>query len=157
MKPSLAEIAVILSVVALGISVSQPIYSFLTTQISSKESTMSNKPSFDMPVSQYHGNVILGPITTSFVIKNNGSGPAHDVDVKVYFNAHSYDVYLEQYLSEIEQGASRTVYFPIGYRQLELAWGTIGETWGGSKNYTITVWIDCREVPSAQQFEFIMH
>ena len=58
-----------------------------------------------MPVTQYHGNVELGPITTCFCIVNNGSAVGHDVHIKVYFDAHSYDIYSEQYIPEIEQNS----------------------------------------------------
>ena len=146
MKLNLTVIAIMLSTLALAISVIQPIYNFLMAQDVPKE----NRPSFDMPVTQYHGNVIVGPITTSFYILNNGSAAAHDVHVRVYFNAYSYDIYLEQYIPGIGQDGSRTIYFPVGYRQLELAWGNY-------TNYTITIWINCKEVPNAQQFEFSMH
>jgi len=143
MKPNLALMAIVLSILAIVISLIQPTYDFLMASNIPKE----NKPSFDMPITQYHGNVIVGPITTSFIIVNNGSAAAHDVHVRVYFDAHSYDIYLEQYVPEIEQDGSKTLYFPVGYKQLEMAWGDYG-------NYTITIWIKCKEVPSAQRFEF---
>lgn len=146
MKVNLNVVAILLSTLALAISLIQPIQNYLMTFNVPRE----NKPSFDMPVTQYHGNVIVGPITTSFYIVNNGSAAAHDVHVRVYFDAHSYDIYLEQYVPEIEQDGSKTLYFPVGYKQLEMAWGDYG-------NYTITIWIKCKEVPSAQRFEFSMH
>ena len=142
-------IAVTLSILALAISLTPTLTSLMTF-----DEPVENKPSFDMPVSQYHGNVILGPVTTSFRIANNGSAVAHDVHVLVYFDAHSYDIYLEKYLPELSHTGQwrdgRAVYFPVGYRQLEMAWGDF-------ENYTITVRISCREVPGAQHFEFHMH
>ena len=92
---------------------------------------------------------------------NNGSATAHDVVIKILFEAPQLtDIYLEQYVPEIEQfyyGGYKTIYFPIGWRDLELAWGPVGTKWGGSMNYTITLWINCREVPNTQRFQFIMH
>ena len=153
MKVNLTAFAITLFTLALAVSLVQPVQNFLMTFHVSEE----KKPSFDMPVTQYHGNVIVGPITTSFFVVNNGSATAHDVNVRVYFDAHSYDIYLEQYVPEIEPDGSKTLYFPTGWKQLEFAWGNYGEAWGGHTNYTITIRIDCKEVPSAQQFEFTMH
>lgn len=153
MKVNLTVIAIILSILAFAISLIQPVQNFLMAFNVPEE----KRPSFDMPVTQYHGNVIVGPITTSFFIVNNGSATAHDVHVKIHFDAHSYDIYLEQYVPEIKPGSSKTLYFPVGWRQLELAWGNYGEAWGGPTNYTITIWIDCKEVLSAERFEFTMH
>jgi hypothetical protein len=146
-------IAIILSVLAVVISLMPTLDALITF-----DEAVENRPSFDMPVTQYHGNLIMGPITTSFFIVNNGSATAHDIHVRAYYEAHIYDIHLEEYVTEIEQGDKKTLYFPIGWRQLEMAWGNYGEDWGTSiSNYTITIWIDCRENPNAQRFEFIMH
>ena len=138
-------IAIMLSILALAISLIPTLNSVMTF-----DEPIENQPSFDMPVTQYHGNLIVGPITTSFFIANNGSAAAHDIHVMVYYNAHSYDIYLEQYVLKIGQGEKETLYFPVGYRQLEMAWGS-------TLNYTITIWITCLETPDAQRFEFVMH
>lgn len=131
-----------LSILALAVSLIEPAYDLFVAFNVPQDS----KPSFDVPTYQ---NLVVGPITTRFRIVNNGSATAHDVRVLLYFDAHSYEIFLEQYVPQIEQDGLKKLYFPVGYKQLELAWGSYG-------NYTITIWIDCKEVASAQQFEFSM-
>lgn len=146
MKASLATIAIILSVIAIVISLSQPTYNFLTTM----NKTENGTPSFD----------IFGPdfyvfyTFTRITLRNNGTATAHGVRLSLTFTANALQNWeATESLSEISKGDSVMVEIPIGYYQLNSTVPS-GEWFSNVTSYEAYVHIKCQELGQTTTFHF---
>lgn len=140
MKPSLATIAIILSVIAIVISLSQPLYSAYV----SMNTSVSGKPSFNVDPFQF----VVTKFDTQIYIVNNGTATAHDVKVRLNFYGPT-SVSSTEFLPELQNGIHSGVgwEFPIGYFQLTY------DGWNRSQ-YQAHVYIECEELSQTTEFTF---
>jgi hypothetical protein len=107
----MALIAVVVSIIALAVSIGQPIYNLLTVE---KE---EGKPSFCLTTPTF----ILFQTFTEFAIKNNGTADAHNVKVELVFSFNLYPRSIPlsthwavEFIPELARNESTTLYFQIG-------------------------------------------
>lgn len=146
MKQSLATIAIILSVIAIVISLIQPTYNFLT----STSKTENGTPSFSMSGPDFYVFYTFTRIT----LRNNGTATAHGIRLSLIFTASALQNWdATEFLSEISKGESVMIEIPIGYYQLN---STVpnGEWFSTVSNYEAYVHITCQELETTSSFHF---
>jgi len=146
MKPSLVTIAIILSVIAIVISLIQPTYNFLTTT----SKTQSGLPSF------YLGNTDFYVFNTHtrITLHNFGNATAHDVRLNLIFTGPALPNWeATEFLSEIDEGESVLIEFPTGYYQLNSAVPN-GQWFTNATSYEAYVHVTCQELEQTTTFHF---
>lgn len=138
----LALVAVILSLISLGVAISQPLWN-LYSSLSSKppSSEAPGKPIFVIQ------NFNVFQFNTQISILNNGTVIAHDVKVTFYFSG-STPLGMTQFIPNIENKTSVSFEIPLGSFQL---------TYDGSdlSSYQAHIAIDCEELaPTTTNFAF---
>jgi hypothetical protein len=111
MKKNLSEneIAIILSSLAIVISLMQPVYNLITIITTEP----SRKPSFDVNSPNVHDTY------TYLIIHNNGTAIARNVKVLIIFGDHGLTSWAEtQFIPEIEENEYSSMWFPIGQYHL---------------------------------------
>jgi hypothetical protein len=134
----LALAAFVLSVIALGVAISQPLWNLYSTPTPTPEP--EGKPIF---VLTYHQ---IFQFDTAFTILNNGTVDAHDVLVGLSFWGGN-GMSMHEFISEIHNKTSATFDMPFGHFQL---------TYGGQELslYQGAVLIECREIPLGKRLDF---
>jgi hypothetical protein len=141
---NISLIAVILSIVALAMSLSQPTYNFLMTM----NQPESGEPSFNLYISYVYYTF------TRINLTNNGTATAHDVKVQLIYSAPALVNWeATEFLSEINKSESTVMEIPIGYYQLN---STVprGEWFTNVTSYEATVHVTCRELETTTSFSF---
>jgi hypothetical protein len=105
----LALIAVVLSAIALTVSVGLPMYSLLTTRIE------EGSPSFCLSIPSF----TLFRTFTEIGTRNNGTADAHNVRVELYFGYEWHNMPVvthsaDQFIPELAKNESTMIYFQIG-------------------------------------------
>lgn len=146
MKPSLTAIAIILSVIAIVISLIQPTYNFLITM----NKTENGTPSFSISGPDFYVFYTFTRIT----LRNNGTATAHGVRLNLIFTANALQNWeATEFLSEINQDAPTTIEIPIGYYQLNST-VPIGQWFSNVASYEAYVHITCQELEQTTSFHF---
>jgi hypothetical protein len=145
MKPSLVTIAIILSVIAIVTSLSQPLYNLYTSMNTSVPS-VSGEPSFSIE------DFSVGQFFTFFNLANNGTATAHDIKVRLMFYGSGASIPFvasTQFLPELEKGRQNVVSFemPIGSFQLTYSGLNISI-------YRAAVYIGCKELSQTTESTF---
>jgi hypothetical protein len=134
----LALAAFILSVIALGVAISQPLWNLYSTPTATAP---QGDPIFVLTDHQ------IFQFDTSFNILNNGTGDAHDVTVILAFSGGPNAMSMSQFIPEIRNKTIFTFNMPLGTFQL-----TYGDQELGA--YQGTVAIKCREIPLGKLLYF---
>lgn len=149
MKLSLVTVAIILSVIAVVVSLSQPTYNFLVTM----KKGISGKPSFNIYfflVSQYDAEIML---------LNNGTAIAHDVNLLLSFNNPyiEYGLSASEFISEIYAGITGmvTITIPIGHYQLNSAIPTGSPV--NASSYEAVIDITCEDLINTNNYHTYFH
>ena len=111
-KPSLSVVAVVLSSVAIVVSLAQPAYNLFMSSNKQEE----GKPSFDL------FNFYVAYTYTYIGIDNNGTATAHNVFVTFYFLKplnSNFEWATIECIPEIREGGSAILTIPVGRYHLE--------------------------------------
>ncbi len=112
MKLNLPLIAVILSIIATVVGLSQPIYSFMT-----KTETDSGEPSFSL--STPGRNFLLDYTYSRIYVYNNGTATAHNVKVWLIYTAAALSNWdATEFLPQLQKSEYEIIEIPIGYYHL---------------------------------------
>lgn len=132
---TLTAISLALSVIAIAVSITPPISSFLTTM-----NREEGKPSFDI------ANFYVNKFDTKIILKNNGTATAHNVKVYIGYSA-LYVSSASQFLPEINNDDSAV---------LRMLIGTFHLAYGDSlyRNYAAHITIECDELSFPMGFTF---
>jgi hypothetical protein len=142
----LVLIAVVVSIIALAVSIGQPIYNLLMV----KEE--EGKPSFCLTTPIF----TLFQTFTELAIKNNGTADAHNVKVELVFGCNPYAYpfsthHAVEIIPELPRNESTTLYFQIGAYLLNatsLMQVPLSEYWADT-------YINCKELGSvSEHFHF---
>jgi len=145
MKPSLVTIAIILSVIAIAISLSQPTYNFLMTM----NKTENGTPSFSISGPDFYVFYTFTRIT----LTNNGTATAHDVGLGLtFYNPPLGNWEATEFVSEIGTNESVEFEIPIGYYQLNSSIPAV--SFVNASSYEAFVQITCKELASTTTFQF---
>jgi len=147
MKPSLPTIAIILSVIAIVISLIQPTYNFLT----SMNKTESGIPSFSISGTT---DFYVFYTFTRITLSNWGNATAHNVRANLIFTGPALPNWeATESLSEINKDETVMIEIPIGYYQLN---STVpkGEWFSNVTSYEAYVHITCQELEQTTTFHF---
>jgi len=149
MKPNLSKIAILLSIIAIAISIAQPIDSYFRSvhEREMEELASKLKPQFSPSI----GDLAVYHRYTTIYVANWGNATAHNVYVSLYFLAGddwNTEIRSSQFVPEIQPKDSAMVTFPIGLTDLELA---ISESTGlNITNYEADVFIRCNEIETVE-------
>jgi len=136
MKINLNIIAIVLAIIAIIISLSQPTYDFL---ISNKQ--LTGKPSFNIRL------LNLERFSTSVTLINNGTARAHNILLRLVFVGPNILAY-NQFITELQNSNEVSgISFPIG--QFQLQYGGLNIT-----DYTLSLEISCDELVQSVQFTY---
>jgi len=134
----LALAAFVLSVIALGVAISQPLWNLYSTPTPAP--APQGEPLFvltDHWVYQFE---------TQINILNNGTATAHDIKVVLGFSGGN-GMLVSEFISELANKTTVSLAMPLGSFQM---------TYGGQhlSSYQGTVGISCREIPLGKLFTF---
>jgi len=134
MKVALA--ALVLSVIALGVAIGQPIWRFYSTPTPAVQGE---------PLFIFQGFDVL-PFDTQIYILNNGTGMAHDIKVTLAFSGGN-TMAVSEFISELDNQTFVTLAMPLGSFQL---------TYGGQELsfYQGRIAINCKELNKTTNFAF---
>jgi hypothetical protein len=134
----LALAAFVLSVIALGLAIGQPLWNLYSTP------TPTPAPEGE-PIFVLTDHWIF-QFDTQFNILNNGTGDAHEVEVILSFSGAN-GMSMSQFIPEIRNKTIASFDMPLGTFQM---------TYGGQhlSGYQGSVAIKCREIPLGKQFVF---
>jgi len=143
----LVLIAVVLGIIALAVSVGQPIYNLLVVE------EEEGKPSFCLTTPIF----TLFDTFTELAIKNNGTADAHNVKVELVFGCHLAATvvnvsthYAVEFIPELARNESTTLYFQIGGYLLNatsVMHVPFSEYWADTYIY-------CKELGNVEHFHF---
>jgi hypothetical protein len=139
MKMNLNITAILLSIIAIVITISQPTYNFLA-------SNNSGKPSFDIsgPLGFY-----VFQTFTRITVTNNGTATAHNIRIEVTFTNPTSFLPNHQttlYLPELPAQRSQYLEFPIGTYQIQAAIPSIYQSTANTSTYKAHVNLYCQEL-----------
>lgn len=142
MKPN-ATVAIVLSCLAIVISLIQPTYNYYIMSITKEEGI----PSFSIWGGPDFSDFYTFSTFTRITIWNNGTATAHNVKVELtFYNPPAYGYEATQFIPEIQDDARVMIKFPIGDYHLE---STIPD-WNGyftnASRYEAYVHITCKEL-----------
>jgi len=149
MKPNLSKIAILLSIIAIAISIAQPIDSYFRSvhEREMEELAGKLKPQFSPSI----GDLAVYHRYTIVYLVNYGNATAHNIFVSLYFLAGddwNTEIRSSQFVPEIQPEDSAMVMFPIGETDLELA---ISESMGlNITDYEADVFIKCNEMETVE-------
>lgn len=134
----IAIIAIVLSIVALAVSVAQPTYNLLTSNTSGGQPSFSIQ-SFDLEVT-----------FTRIIIRNNGTGTAHNIRVELIYTTMTTGGSLPnheaiQFIPEIATGEATMLVYPIGTYDLNATVPWYLQSTSIS-TYEAYVHIECKEL-----------
>ena len=146
-KPNLSTVAIVLSSIALILSLAQPTYNFFIS-IQKRES----KPSFEL------SNFYMTHTYTCIEVHNNGTATANDIILTLSFsrpvNANStyrpYEWITTMPVREIREGSTATVFVPVGSYQLE-------STYPGTKATDYEAFVDLSGAYEGSGFHNTFH
>jgi hypothetical protein len=142
MKQSLVTVALVLSVIAIIISVIQPTYNFLTAM----NKTENGTPSFNISGPDFY----VFQTFTRITLRNNGTATVHDVNLNLFFTGFGLPTWeATEFVSEIDKSQSVVFEIPIGFYQL-----TSISSFNNVSSYEALVHITCKELGSTTTFQF---
>lgn len=130
----LVVVAIILSVIALAVAISQPSYNFYT-------SMSSGKPSFE--INACH----VDQFATFINLVNNGTATAHNVRVQLNFYGPAGLISSAEFLSELQSGVQNDA-------SLDIPIGSFQMTYGGwnESSYQAGIIVECKELSKPMVF-----
>ena len=138
MKSTFVIVALLLSIIALAISLTQPILTLVNR---------NGQPSFDMSRSGFY----VFDTYTIVSVRNNGTATAHDVNVELRFAGNFAEGWaVNQFVPEIEANHSVTLEIPVGRLDLELPLPLPFNVTA----LTAYININCKELSSTTSFQF---
>ncbi|MEM3699787.1 MAG: hypothetical protein QXL57_02825 [Candidatus Bathyarchaeia archaeon] len=148
-RPNLSVIAVILSTIALIVSLTQPIYNLIINN-----SKQQGKPSFEL------ADFYVSYTYTLIEIRNNGTATAKNVIVTFYFirppNSNStyrpFEWATTEFIEEIREGESAFMSVPVGSYHLESTYQDINAT-----DYSAKVIVHCEQAENLNTVFYLEH
>ena len=148
-RPNLSVIAVILSTIALIISLTQPMYTLIVNN-----SKQQGKPSFEL------ANFYVSYTYTLIEIRNNGTATAKNVIVTFYFlrppsldsNFRPSEWATTEFIEEIREGESAFMSIPVGSYHLESTYQNINAT-----DYSAEVIVHCEQAENLNTVFYLEH
>jgi hypothetical protein len=136
----LAVTAIVLSLIAIAVSIIPPMYNILSTSNRGK----GGVPSFKIT------NFSVGTFDTYFFLWNNGTATAHNIEVDVGTNILEWYGSLEahEFVAELKNGSDVPMAVP---------WGTFNAAYllgNSSKEYEVGISISCDELDFQVSFYF---
>lgn len=143
MKLDLSIVAVILSIIAVGVSLAKPISDYVSNTGIAEE----GEPSFKIIKFDFFETY------TRIYIQNNGTAHAHNILVSLYFNGSSLQPWAEtQSMAELNDTTWVPLSFPIGRLQLESTLPS-GEL-ANATRYQCDIFIYCNEMKYPTNFHY---
>ncbi|MEM3697542.1 MAG: hypothetical protein QXQ94_08620 [Candidatus Bathyarchaeia archaeon] len=148
-RPNLSVIAVILSTIALIISLTQPMFSLLINN-----GRQTGKPSFEL------ANFYVSYTYTLIEIRNNGTATARNVIVTFYFirppssnsTYRPFEWATTEFIEEIRKGESAFMSIPVGSYHLESTYQNINAT-----DYSAKVIVHCEQAENLNTVFYLEH
>lgn len=143
-KLNLTIVAIVLSCIAIVLSIAQPTINFFSSM------TQVGKPSFSISVMDFYVFTAFTRIT----IRNNGTATAHNVWVNLIFFAPTLPNWeATETIPEISASASIEIEIPIGRFQLE---STVpeGPWFYNATSYEAYIHVKCEESIPTASFHF---
>jgi hypothetical protein len=143
MKLDLSLVAVVLSIIAIGVSVAQPISDYVSNTGKADE----GEPSFKIIKFDFFETY------TRIYVQNNGTAPAHNILVVLYFNGSGLQPWEEtESMAELNDTGWEALSFPIGRFQLESALPPEGLA--NATRYECDILISCNETKYPIDFHY---
>jgi len=143
MRLNLSLVAVVLSIIAVGVSLAKPISDYA----SSIGKVEQGKPSFRIIKVEFFETY------TRVYIQNNGTAPAHNILVSMYFNGSGLQPWEATHsLAELNDTIWEALAFPIGRLQLESTL-PLGEL-ANATRYQCDIFIYCNEMKYPMNFHY---
>lgn len=143
MKLSLSLVAVVLSIIAVGVSLAKPISDYANRMGKAEE----GEPSFNVIKFDFFGTY------TRIYIQNNGTAAAHNIRVVLYFNGSGLEPWEEtQSLAELKSTRWEPLSFAIGRLQLESTLAP--EELANAAEYQCDIFIFCNEMTDPMNFHY---
>jgi hypothetical protein len=148
-RPNLSVIAVVLSTIALTISLTQPMYNLIINN-----SGQQCRPSFEL------ANFYVSYTYTLIEIRNNGTATAKNVIVTFYFlrppsldsNFRPFEWATTEFIEEIREGESAFMSVPVGSYHLESTYQDINAT-----DYSAEVIVHCEQAENLNTVFYLEH
>ncbi|MEM2147628.1 MAG: hypothetical protein QXJ94_03375 [Candidatus Bathyarchaeia archaeon] len=148
-RPNLSVIAVILSTIALTISLTQPMYNLIINN-----SEQQGKSSFEL------ADFYVSYTYTLIEIRNNGTATAKNVIVTFYFlkppssnsSYRPFEWTTTEFIEEIKEGESALMAVPVGSYHLESTYQNINAT-----DYSAKVIVHCEQAENLNTIFYLEH
>jgi hypothetical protein len=148
-RPNLPVIAVILSTIALIVSLTQPMYNLIIIN-----GRQQGKPSFEL------ASFYVSYTYTLIEIRNNGTATARNVIVTFYFlrppslnsTYRPYEWATTEFMEEIREGESGFMSVPVGSYHLESTYQNIN-----AADYSARVTVHCEQAENLNTIFYLEH
>lgn len=143
MKLDLSLVAVVLSIIAIGVSVAKPINDY----VSNTGKADKGEPSFKITKFDFFETY------TRIYVQNNGTAPAHNILVNLYFNESGLQPWEEtESMAELNDTRWEPLSFPIGRLQLESTLPP--EELANATRYHCDIFMSCNEMKYPTNFHY---
>lgn len=144
MKLNLSIVAIVLSIIAVGVSLAKPISDYASSVAKAEQ----GKPSFKII-----GGIDVFETYTRIYLQNNGTAPAHNIRISLYFNGSGLQPWEEtQSLAELNETLWEPLAFAIGRLQLESTLPL--EELASATRYYCDIFIFCNEMTYPMNFHY---